>query len=115
MLGGFSQGAMVAAELTFRSDVRIDALVLLSGTLVDEATWEQHFRKRRGVPVFLSHGTSDPVLPFLVADRFRAKLEAAGLRVTWVPFEGGHEMPAAVIVALNEFLARLHLASSPTG
>lgn len=107
VLGGFSQGAMVAAEVTFRSDVRVDALVLLSGTLVDEAAWEQHFHKRRGTPVFLSHGTADPVLPFVVTDRFRTRLEAAGLRVTWVPFDGGHEVPAAVVVALNRFLERL--------
>lgn len=107
VLGGFSQGAMVAAEVTFRSDVRVDALVLLSGTVVDEASWEQYFHRRRGTPVFLSHGTADPVLPFVVADRFRARLEATGLRVTWVPFDGGHEMPAAVVAALNRFLERL--------
>ena len=55
------------------------------------------------MPVFLAHGRSDPVLPFAVAERFRAKLEAAGVRVTWVPFDGGHEIPAAVIIALNTF------------
>lgn len=36
VLGGFSQGAMVASELTFMTDTDVDALVLLSGTIVDE-------------------------------------------------------------------------------
>jgi phospholipase/carboxylesterase len=107
LLGGFSQGAMVAAEVALQSDGHVDALVLLSGTLVDEASWQQRFATLRNVPVFMSHGTADPVLPFAVADRFRTGLQAAGVKVTWVPFDGGHEMPMVVIDELNQFIARL--------
>jgi phospholipase/carboxylesterase len=109
VLGGFSQGAMVASEVAFRSDVKLRALVLLSGTLVDEASWERHFESRRGMPVFMSHGRGDQTLPFAAAERFRLKLEAAGAKVTWVPFDGGHEIPAAVVVALNRFIDGLQL------
>jgi phospholipase/carboxylesterase len=109
VLGGYSQGAMVASEVAFRSKVPLSALVILSGTLVDERSWESHFRERQGLPVFLAHGRADPVLPFEAADRFRQKLEAAGLQVTWCPFEGGHEIPATVVIALNEFIERLQL------
>ena len=107
LLGGYSQGAMVASEVAFRTDARIDALILLSGTLVDEASWEREFASRRALPVFMSHGRADPILPFAIADRFRVKLAAAGVRVTWVPFDGGHEIPAAVVGRLNQFLAEL--------
>jgi phospholipase/carboxylesterase len=110
VLGGFSQGAMVASEVAFRSDVKLRALVLLSGTPVDEASWERHFDRRRGTPVFLSHGRADRTLPFAAAERFRLKLEAAGVKVTWVPFDGGHEIPAAVVIALNSFIDGLELA-----
>lgn len=110
VLGGFSQGAMVASQVAFRSKAPLSALILLSGTLVDEPSWENHFRERQNLPVFLAHGRADTVLPFEVADRFRQKLETAGITVTWVPFDGGHEIPAAVVVALNEFIARLQLA-----
>jgi phospholipase/carboxylesterase len=109
VLGGFSQGAIVASEVAFRSDVPLSALILLSATLVDEQSWEAHFRQRRDLPVFIAHGRADAVLPFEVADRFRQKLEAAGLRVTWCSFDGGHEMPAVVIVALNQFIHQLQI------
>jgi phospholipase/carboxylesterase len=109
VLGGFSQGAMVASEVAFRSDVELRALVLLSGTLVDEASWERHFDRRRGTPVFLAHGRADQTLPFAAAERFRVKLEAAGVKVTWVPFDGGHELPATVVIALNRFIEGLPL------
>ncbi len=111
VLGGFSQGAMVASEVAFQSNVRLRALVLLSGTLVDEDAWERNFVSRRGLPVFLAHGRADRVLPFAVADRFRQKMEIAGIHVTWCPFEGGHEIPAVVVIALNKFLAALPAAT----
>jgi phospholipase/carboxylesterase len=109
VLGGFSQGAIVASEVAFRSRIPLSALVLLSPTLVDEPSWENHFRERRGMPVFLAHGRRDTVLPFELADRFRQKLEAAGITVAWCPFDGGHEIPATAVVALNEFIERLQL------
>lgn len=105
VLGGFSQGAMVASEIAFTTDDALAALVILSGTPVDEAAWLRGLARRRGLPVFVSHGRADPILPFASADRFREELEAAGLKVTWVPFDGGHEVPGQVVTALNAFLA----------
>jgi phospholipase/carboxylesterase len=60
--------------------------------------------------VFIAHGRRDDVLPFAVADRLRRELEAAGLRVTWFPFDGGHEMPEPAVVALNAFLRGVPLS-----
>jgi phospholipase/carboxylesterase len=107
ILGGFSQGAMIAADVAFRSDEPLRALVILSGTLVDEATWTAGMPRRKGLPVFIAHGRRDDILPFAVAERFEQRMRRAGLDVTWVPFEGGHEMPAAVVAELNWFLAGL--------
>jgi phospholipase/carboxylesterase len=107
ILGGFSQGAMISAEVAFESDERLRALVLLSDTPVDEARLTASLPKRRGLPVFISHGRRDDILPFAAADRLQQTLRQAGLRVTWYPFEGGHEIPADVVTALNQFLATL--------
>jgi Predicted esterase len=107
ILGGFSQGAMVAAQVAFLSDEPLRALVLFSGTLVDETLWKANYARRKGLHVFISHGRTDPTLSFDVADRMRSEMTAAGILVTWFPFDGGHETPAEVVVALNEFLARL--------
>jgi phospholipase/carboxylesterase len=107
ILGGFSQGAMVAAQVAFQSDEPLRALVLLSGTLVDEASWKANYAHRKGLHVFMAHGRTDPTLSFEIAERMHSEMAAAGLEVTWFPFDGEHETPAEVIVALNAFLARL--------
>jgi phospholipase/carboxylesterase len=107
ILGGFSQGAIVAGQVAFASDQPIAALVMLSGTIVDESSWERQFLRRRGLRVFLSHGRKDTMLPFAVAERLHLKLVASGLDVTWCPFDGGHEIPEEVVIALNKFIERL--------
>ena len=107
VLGGFSQGAMVSAEIAFQTDRELAGLVFLGGTTVNEAAWVEQFPTRTGLPVFIAHGRDDGVLPFAIAVRFANKLRAAGLNVTWVPFDGGHEIPASVVRELNAFLVKL--------
>jgi phospholipase/carboxylesterase len=107
ILGGFSQGAMVAAQVAFVSDEPLRALVLFSGTVVDETLWRANYARRKGLHVFISHGRADPTLSFDTADRMHNEMTAAGIVVTWFPFDGGHETPAEVVTALNEFLSHL--------
>jgi phospholipase/carboxylesterase len=104
ILGGFSQGGMVSAEIAFRSGRPLKALILLSPTTIDVASWRAGFPARRQLPVFLSHGRNDTVLPFAASERLAADLRRAGLRVMWVPFDGIHDMPTTVVDALNQFL-----------
>jgi predicted esterase len=45
-------------------------------------------------------------LPFDLAERLHAELVAAGLAVTFIPFDGGHEIPEEAVTALGAFFAR---------
>jgi len=113
ILGGFSQGAMVACEVAFNSDVPLTALVLLSAAYVDSTGWGWNAVKRHGLPVFIAHGRQDETFPFDQAERLAHALaqgRGAGRRgpdVTFVPFDGGHEVTAEVQAKLQLFLARL--------
>ena len=71
VLGGFSQGAMLACDTALREGPKLAGLVVLSGTLVAEAEWAALFPTLRGTPVFQSHGTFDPLLPFQAAAMLR--------------------------------------------
>ncbi len=107
ILGGFSQGAMVSCQVAFASDEPLAALVLLSGTPGNVAAWRAGFAKRKRLPVFMSHGRFDQILPFDLAEGLRKELVAAGLEVTFVGFDGGHEIPEEVVLRLREFLAKI--------
>ena len=105
IVAGYSQGAMVTANLAFTTDEPLEAIVLLSPTIVDEPAWRAGMARRHGLRVFVSHGRRDEILPYDLADRLQQQMRDAGLRVTWVPFPGGHDIPAAVVGELNDFLA----------
>ncbi len=106
VLGGFSQGSMLSADVALATDWPLAGLVLLSSTLVDVASWAARAPARAGLPVFQSHGDADPLLPPAAAERLRDLLSDAGLAVEWHPFAGGHEIPPPVLAALGAFLAR---------
>jgi phospholipase/carboxylesterase len=107
VLGGFSQGAMLALDVALRRDPTPGGLVLMSGTMLAEAEWLPRMAKLAGVPIAMSHGRQDPLLPFAIADELRGKLIAAGARVDWHPFVGGHEIPPPVLAAVGQFLKSL--------
>jgi phospholipase/carboxylesterase len=106
MLAGFSQGAIIAADIAFTTDEPLEALVLLSPTFVNETAWRDGMPRRRGLRVFVAHGRRDGILPFDVAVRLQQAMRDGGLQVTWFPFDGGHDIPAEVVTALNTFLAQ---------
>jgi phospholipase/carboxylesterase len=105
VLGGFSQGAMVSCQVAFASREPLAALVVLSGTKVDRTRWRDGMAGRKGLPIFMAHGRQDDILPFDLADQLRQEMVQTGLAVTFVPFDGGHEIPREVVIALGNFLA----------
>ena len=104
ILGGFSQGAMLACDAVLRSDRPYAGLIQLSGTLLAKQEWGPLLLKRRSLPVFQSHGTQDPILPYVMAERLRDEFVRAGLKVEWLPFRGGHEIPEPVLRKLGQFI-----------
>jgi phospholipase/carboxylesterase len=107
LIGGFSQGAMLACDLVMRTSISCAALILLSGTLLAKQDWRPSAGKREGLPVFLSHGREDPILPYLMAERLRDELTAARLDVEWHGFDGGHEIPEPILAQLSGFITRV--------
>ncbi|MDB4943690.1 MAG: Phospholipase/carboxylesterase family protein [Labilithrix sp.] len=107
VLGGFSQGSMIAMDVAFRSTRKLAGLVVLSGTLLAADVWLPAFASRKGLPVFQSHGTQDPVLPFPIGEAVAQSLTEAGLATTFVPFEGGHGIPPGVLRGLGTWLTSL--------
>lgn len=106
VLGGFSQGAMLALDVALRTERPLAGLVLLSGTLLAEHEWLPLMPKRAGLPVLQSHGRADPLLPFAIAELLGERLRDAGLRHQFVTFNGGHEISRGVLEALDAFLAQ---------
>jgi phospholipase/carboxylesterase len=106
VLGGFSQGSMLACDVLLRHERRFAGAVLLSSTVICGDEWTKLAPARKGVPVLQSHGRADPVLPYAGGERLRDLLIAAGLEVEWLTFAGGHGVPDSVVNRLGDFVLK---------
>jgi phospholipase/carboxylesterase len=104
VLGGFSQGAMVATEVALTQPEDVAGLILLSGTLLDEPGWMKKASVLKGKKVLQSHGQNDQVIPFASSQRLYDLLKNGGAEIEWIPFGGAHEIPRSVLKRAEAFL-----------
>ncbi|MBC76919.1 MAG: hypothetical protein CME64_12975 [Halobacteriovoraceae bacterium] len=105
VVGGFSQGAMLASH-TF-SQAKADGLALLSGTLIDEASLTKSVESPRCKSFFQSHGKSDPVLSYKQAKDLYDLLVDKNLEGEFIEFQGAHEIPESVLIGLDKYLNKI--------
>lgn len=106
VLGGFSQGGMLATDVTLHMEERPAGLAILSGTLLNAEEWGRLAKKHAGFSFFQSHGMRDPVLNFAMAERLEKLLLTAGWQGRLQKFDGAHEIPPEVLIQLGAYLRR---------
>ena len=104
VIGGFSQGAVACLDVALRDSRDLAGLLLMSGTMASEEAVSTLAPRRAGMRVLLSHGKSDPILPYSLAEALRDQLNNAGWQLSWVPFPGGHGIPFDVVRAVSTLL-----------
>jgi phospholipase/carboxylesterase len=84
VLGGFSQGAVMAYSLGLGAGRPQPAGILaFSGFIPRVDGFELDLDGRTGLPVSISHGSLDPIISVEFAREARTRLEAAGLAVRY--------------------------------
>ena len=105
VLMGFSQGCAMTLMTGLRYGERLAGLVGLSGYLPLAAVTEsERHAANRDVPIFLAHGSADPVIPIARATASRDALEALGHAVEWHEYPMQHSVCAQEIADLNRWL-----------
>ncbi|MCK4514992.1 MAG: hypothetical protein KAU31_07025, partial [Spirochaetaceae bacterium] len=111
VIGGFSQGAMVAADTTLRLPRLPAGLLLLSGSIIAadrlHGLAEDRAGKLRGLRVAQYHGHEDPVLPFESGQGLATLLESAGATVQFTAFPGGHGIPPTIFPSIAQQLGEM--------
>jgi phospholipase/carboxylesterase len=105
VVAGFSQGCAMTLMTGLRHDERLAGLAGLSGylPLAAKAEAERH-AANRDTPIFLAHGTADPVIPIARARQSRDALRTLGHAVEWHEYAMPHSVCAAEIADLNRWL-----------
>lgn len=87
VLGGFSQGAMTSTDIALALEEPVDALVHLSGAPIVVDRWAKALETNKPC-VYLAHGRSDFVLPFVASSWTKALFEKANVQLTYAPHDG---------------------------
>ena len=106
VLGGFSMGTVMSYALGLGSDRPVPAGILaLSGFVPTVEGWEPDLGHRQGLPVFIRHGRTDPVIGVDFARQARELLTPAGLEIDYREFDGGHFIEPASTPAAAAWLS----------
>ncbi len=108
VLGGFSQGAVMAYALGLgKGRPRPAALMALSGFIPTVDGWEPDLESPFP-PIAIVHGEYDPVIPVEFARRARALLEEAGARPLYREVPVDHTIDPSVLPELQQVVAAVH-------
>lgn len=104
ILGGFSQGAMLATEIYLQAPETPLGLISMSGSLIRKNEWSKKFAARKGAKVFLCHGENDQVLSIGGSQKLLNLCKQNGLETQWVTFGGGHEIPPKALQGVTQYI-----------
>lgn len=108
VLAGFSQGCAMTLHTGLRAPYKLAGLMGLSGylPLMDMADKDHHHVNTR-TPIFMAHGTFDPVVTLDRAQASHEKLTALGYQVQWHTYPMQHSVCPQEISDISAFLNKV--------
>jgi len=108
VIGGFSQGAMLAMDASLRGAIASPQLLLqFSGTVICRPQWQSALSRLADTPVFQSHGTIDPILPYSSAVVLSEMLRESKIDVEFHSFVGPHTIDLESVTRTGEMMRTL--------
>lgn len=107
-LAGFSQGGVIALQVGLRHAQRLAGIAALSTYLALEDSLDAEASPaNRATPIFMAHGTQDPVVPLKLAEAARAALTRRGREPEWHTYPMPHSVCGEEMEALAAFFSRV--------
>lgn len=110
LLLGFSQGGAMTYHYGLPRPDLFAGLVVLSGALRTSDSLLPHLPAARHQPLFIAHGTADPLVPIDWSREAVAFLEAQGYQPAYHEYPMGHEINYAV---LHDLVPWIHSTLPP--
>ncbi len=108
VIAGFSQGCAMTLQTGLRYPQKLAGLMCLSGylPLSDKITVERH-EANQHTPIFLAHGSIDPVVIIDRAVTSRDLLKELGYQVEWHEYMMLHSVCAEEVADIGNWLRRV--------
>ena len=114
ILAGFSQGGAIALAGGVRHATRLAGIVALSTYLpLADKTADERSLANAQAPIFIGHGSADAVVPQALGIATRDALTTLGHAVEWHSYPMAHQVCAAEIADLRDWIgAHLHASAA---
>ena len=105
VLAGFSQGCAMVLHTGLRHPSRLAGIMALSGylPLAGELAGQASIANR-GLPIYMAHGTADPMIPIARAETSRDGMRALGYPVQWHDYPMQHSVHPRELQDIGQFL-----------
>jgi phospholipase/carboxylesterase len=105
VIAGFSQGGAIALASGLRHAERLAGVVALSTYLpIAESSGAERSEANRTMPIFMAHGSLDPVVGHALGLMSCSYLEQLGYAVQWHSYSMPHSVNAEEIADLSRWL-----------
>lgn len=109
VLAGFSQGGAIALHTALRHPHLLAGLMALSTYLPLHDSFDREVAgnteaQSHELPIFMAHGSFDPMLPMALGQHSHRALENAGYRVEWHDYPMAHDVCAEEIADIRNWL-----------
>ena len=105
VLAGFSQGGAIALHTAIRETERLAGVLALSTYLPLAGALEAEAQPANAaVPIFMAHGTADPIVPIALGEGSRDRLRSLGYEVEWHTHPMPHSVCAEEVADIREWL-----------
>jgi phospholipase/carboxylesterase len=115
VLAGFSQGCAMALHTGLRFPYKLAGIMALSGYLpLADRYPSERLQANAHTPIFMAHGTQDPVVVLSRGEDSRDALAALGHPVQWHTYPMQHAVHPREIADIASFLKQVLGAAAPT-
>ena len=107
VVGGFSQGSMLATDVALHYPEALGGLIVWSGALINSDLWTTQAAQQSPLRIFLSHGIIDPILPIDGARALKEMFESSHHQVEYIEFNGPHSIPMNAIKLAGKLIGNV--------
>ena len=108
VLAGFSQGGAIALQTGLRHAERIAGIMALSTYVpIAEHLPAEASAANRKLPIFMAHGSFDPVIPLVRAQESRKLLQSLGYALEWREYSMPHSVCPEELADIGVWLKKI--------
>ena len=104
LLGGFSQGGMMTLHYGLLRPDRFSGAIALSSKILDKTYLSTNIKTMGKLPIYISHGTLDQVIPVSEGRSTNEFLLEVGYEVDYYEYTMGHAISSENIADLQQWL-----------